>query len=162
MKSLVESLNEQLVLNEGNSWSAGCPVYDEDMDNRDEIGNYADSLGDQLNSVKPAQVKKVFKVTGQDLDNYCAAVSALGDWWNGIASIAMDDSDEAGFVKGYFDGFAAGRNSVAYENTAENLNSGDYSNFSPEDGEDAYDILDNILEPKNWAKLIKAITGRDW
>ena len=160
MKTLVESINESLRLDEARGWSAGCPKYKSNIDNRDEVGDYAMKLGEALNGAKPAQVKKVFGVDGQDLKNYCAAIRVIGDWWNSMADAAYNDEDSAAEIKMFFDDWGNDDFYGIVENIIENLE--DESDFKVKDDEEAEEIVLNIIKEENWDKLIKELTGINW
>lgn len=100
MKSIVEHVNEAMVA-EGRTVFADIKT---DWDD-DEMEIYAQEaiddcyqLASQLESTKPADLKKVRDFKGYDaakLDDYCKLMEEIGAWINGVMAQAEDDMPTA-------------------------------------------------------------------
>lgn len=119
--------------------------------------DYIERLGEQLEKVKPAQLKRVFKgLDDKVLKDYCKILEEIAAWINGVLSIARDEEDEASKYIEMITGLGNDYQS-ALENIADNL----YGELdSIEDGEDAYDYIEDVF--KHWQEISKLVFRKSW
>lgn len=151
MKPIVEHMNEAMVMESS--------VFDTiDVENDCEGAcDYIERLGEQLEGVKPTQLKRVFKnLDNKVLKDYCKILEEIAAWINGILSVARDEEDEAGMYIDMITRLGSDYQS-ALENVADNL----YGELDTiEDDEDVYDYVEDIF--KHWQEISKLVFRKSW
>lgn len=134
-------------------------------------GYFAESIKDAANAIEtiaddiegkvvelPNNLKKVFKnATPEQIEDYAAIVSLCCGWLRGISAEAEDYAGEE-------DGKMLISMCVELpewgDSIKDNIFNMDYDWKSIQDGEDKYDMTQEVLD--NWNAVCKALVGKTW
>lgn len=151
MKSLVEHINEAMVVE--------ASLFDGVSAEDDYEGacDYVEGLATQLENVKPAQLKRVFKdLDNKVLNDYCKCLEEIAAWINGVMSLARDEESEADMyiemVSALGDDYSG-----AVENVCDNLQG---NLDTAEDGQTVYDYVEDIFQ--HWQEISKVVFKKTW
>lgn len=159
MKSLSKKLNESLIVE-------GRYIADDVMRSIptdpelavDQLETYAD----ELDSVKPQQLKRIFNADKKQLEDYVLIIQQMAAQINGITGIVRDDylgrdedPDEIGnYLVMCFNLQDRGEN--ALDNLSDEMDSfntvGDYDDLSY--------LYNDVMN--NWNQICKVVLGKEW
>ena len=151
MKSIVEKINESIRVNEAKNTIMGQVLAGEPQDGIEAL--YA--AADKLESIKPAQLKRVFKdASKKELEDYTIVLQEFSAQINGIMALAEDYPEEE---ETYFNDLMDPDNRL--ENMIDNILSNGGLETADEDDEVA-EIVGKVMD--NFNDISKVVLGKEW
>lgn len=152
MKSIIKKINENLKVNEAKNTIMGQVMAGEPQDGIEALYTAAE----KFESVKPAQLKKVFKNTDpNELKDYAVIVQEFGAQINGIMALVEDYPEEEST---YFNDLIDVKGRI--DNMAENLISNSDLNHYIYSDDDVYELVETVLN--KWNEISKVVLGKEW
>lgn len=152
MKSIKEKINESIKVNEAKNTIMGQAMSGDPKDGIAALN----AAADKFESVKPSQLKRVFKdVPTDELKDYAIVLQEFAAQIYGIMSLAEDYPEEEAT---YFNDLLNAKGRI--DNMVENLISNDDLNNFIYSDDDVYDLVEKVLDKIN--EISKVVLGKEW